>query len=97
MKTSEIQKPNPNFVIYETEGNEAKVSVRLDEETVWLTQKQLAEIIDHFAWLSHQFQSSHKISSVGYGTSQRVYYRQREMKQLESDFDKAVKQLTKNK
>jgi hypothetical protein len=46
MKTSEIQKPNPNFVIYETEGNEAKVSVRLDEETVWLTQKQLAEIFD---------------------------------------------------
>ena len=46
MKTSEIQKTHPNFVIYETEGNEAKVSVRLDEETVWLTQKQLAEIFD---------------------------------------------------
>jgi len=42
----EIQKIHPNFIIYETEGNVAKVSVRLAEETVWLTQKQLAEIFD---------------------------------------------------
>ena len=46
MKNNEIQKIHPNFIIYETEGNVAKVSVRLAEETVWLTQKQLAEIFD---------------------------------------------------
>ena len=46
MKTNEIQNTPPNFVIYETEDNIAKVSVRLAEETVWLTQKQLAEIFD---------------------------------------------------
>ena len=46
MKTSEIQKTHPNFVIYETEGSVAKISVRLEEETVWLTQKQLADIFD---------------------------------------------------
>ena len=35
-----------DFIIYETEDNVSKVSVRLVEETVWLTQKQLAEIFD---------------------------------------------------
>ena len=35
-----------NFIIYETENNVSKVSVRLTEETVWLTQKQLSEIFD---------------------------------------------------
>jgi hypothetical protein len=46
MKNNEIQTTHPNFVIYETEDNVAKVSVRLAEETVWLAQKQLAEIFD---------------------------------------------------
>jgi len=43
---NEIQHTHSNFIIYETESNVAKVSVRLAEETVWLTQKQLAEIFD---------------------------------------------------
>jgi len=46
MKKNETPKKQPNFVIYETDNNIAKVSVRLEEETVWLTQKQLAEIFD---------------------------------------------------
>jgi hypothetical protein len=46
MKNNEIKKTSPNFVIYETDNNVSKVSVRLDEETVWLTQKQLAELFD---------------------------------------------------
>jgi hypothetical protein len=33
-----------NFVIYETDDRVAKVSVRLEEETVWLTQAQLADL-----------------------------------------------------
>jgi len=41
-----IQKKHTDFIIYETDDNVAKVSVRLEEETVWLTQKQLAEIFD---------------------------------------------------
>ena len=45
MKPTYIQK-TPNFIIYETEDNIAKVSVRLAEETVWLAQKQLSEIFD---------------------------------------------------
>jgi hypothetical protein len=36
MKQSEIKK-YPDFVIYETDNNVAKVSVRLEEETVWPT------------------------------------------------------------
>ena len=46
MKNNKIEKQYPDFIIYEAEGNTAKVSVRLTEETVWLTQKQLAEIFD---------------------------------------------------
>jgi hypothetical protein len=46
MENNKIQTMHPNFIIYETEDNIAKVSVRLAEETVWLTQKQLAEIFD---------------------------------------------------
>ncbi|MCL2510944.1 MAG: virulence RhuM family protein [Bacteroidales bacterium] len=44
MKNNELQKKYPDFIIYETEDEVAKVSVRLAEETVWLTQKLLAEI-----------------------------------------------------
>ena len=46
MENNKTQKKYPDFVIYETDDNVAKVSVRLAEETVWLTQKQLAEIFD---------------------------------------------------
>ncbi|MDR2207347.1 MAG: virulence RhuM family protein [Flavobacteriaceae bacterium] len=46
MKKQEIQKKHPDFVIYETDENVAKITVRLDEETVWLTQKQLAEVFN---------------------------------------------------
>jgi len=44
-KNNELSKNKyANFVIYETADSAAKVSVRLDEETVWLTQAQLADL-----------------------------------------------------
>jgi len=46
MTSNKIQKKYPDFIIYEADDNVAKVSVRLAEETVWLTQKQLAAIFD---------------------------------------------------
>ena len=47
MKKNETAKiERSDFVIYETDDRIAKVSVRLEEETVWLTQKQLSEIFD---------------------------------------------------
>ncbi|MDR3267864.1 MAG: hypothetical protein LBT83_02205 [Tannerella sp.] len=39
-----INKKHTDFVIYETDDKLAKVSVRLEEETVWLTQAQLADL-----------------------------------------------------
>lgn len=36
----------PKIIIYETDDKVAKVSVRLEDETVWLTQQQLAELYD---------------------------------------------------
>jgi len=44
MKNNEISKKQPDFVIYETDDNIAKVSVRLEGETVWLTQAHLVEL-----------------------------------------------------
>ncbi|MDR1760936.1 MAG: virulence RhuM family protein [Bacteroidales bacterium] len=39
-----IYTQHTDFVIYETDDNVAKVSVRLEEETVWLTQAHLVEL-----------------------------------------------------
>ena len=35
---------NSEIIIYNTEDGECKVDVRLDEDTVWLTQEQMAEL-----------------------------------------------------
>jgi hypothetical protein len=34
------------IVIYETSRKEVKLDVQLEDETVWLTQKQMAELFD---------------------------------------------------
>jgi hypothetical protein len=44
MKNDEIEKSRTDFIIYETDDKVAKVSVRLEEETVWLTQAKLADL-----------------------------------------------------
>jgi len=38
------QKPDTQFLIYQTERNDTKIEVRLEDETVWLTQKLMAEL-----------------------------------------------------
>ena len=35
---------NSNIIIYQTEDGDTKIDVRLDNETVWLTQKLMAEL-----------------------------------------------------
>jgi hypothetical protein len=37
-------KPQPNIVIYTTDDGQAKVQVKIEDETVWLTQAGLAEL-----------------------------------------------------
>ncbi len=44
MKKNEINKKQPDFVIYTTDDDTTKVSVRMEEETVWLTQAHLVEL-----------------------------------------------------
>jgi hypothetical protein len=43
-----MSEPTPNntsqFIIYQTEGGQTKIEVRLEDETVWLTQKLIAEL-----------------------------------------------------
>ena len=36
--------PNSQIIIYQTEGGQTKIEVRLEDETVWLTQKLMAEL-----------------------------------------------------
>ena len=38
--------PGGQIVIYETEGGEARVDVRFDRDTVWLTQRQMADLFE---------------------------------------------------
>jgi len=38
------EKNNTQILIYQTEGGKTKIEVRLENETVWLTQKLLAEL-----------------------------------------------------
>jgi hypothetical protein len=37
-------KPKSELILYQTEDNRTRIEVRLENETVWLTQAQLAEL-----------------------------------------------------
>ena len=39
-----MMQQNPNFIIYSNSNGEVKVDVFVENETVWLTQKSLAEL-----------------------------------------------------
>jgi hypothetical protein len=45
---SNSQKPNPpsrgQFLVYQTDGGQLKIDVRLEGETAWLTQAHMAEL-----------------------------------------------------
>jgi hypothetical protein len=47
-KKGKMKKDNqqPNIVIYTTEDGQAKLQVKIEDETVWLTQEQMAELFD---------------------------------------------------
>ena len=42
---TESNRPAGEIIIYQTEDGETKLEVRLEDETVWLTQQQLAELL----------------------------------------------------
>ena len=39
-----MQENNSQIIIYQTESGETKIDVRFQDETVWLTQKLMAEL-----------------------------------------------------
>ncbi len=43
---SQIEPTNSQFLVYRDESGKAKIDVRFDDGTVWLTQQQLAELFD---------------------------------------------------
>ena len=46
MKNNELTTNNNSFIMYSTEDGKTKIDVRLDNDTVWLTQAQMAELFD---------------------------------------------------
>ena len=40
------QEKNNQIIIYNTEDGETKIEVKVENETVWLSQKQMAELFD---------------------------------------------------
>jgi hypothetical protein len=40
----QAQKPNSQIIIYQSKSGQTKIEVRLQNETVWLTQKMMAEL-----------------------------------------------------
>jgi hypothetical protein len=40
------QEKNNQIIIYNTEDGETKIEVKMENETVWLSQKQMAELFD---------------------------------------------------
>ncbi|MDR2925665.1 MAG: hypothetical protein LBU76_06950 [Azoarcus sp.] len=113
-------KKENGVILYQNENGITRVSVRFDEDDLWLTQKQIAEIYDttqqnvsqhidgifkdeelsteatHKKFLLVQTEGSRQVShaqAVEKAENEFEIYRAREMKQLESDFDRAVKAL----
>ena len=41
---SAAAKPASELILYQTEDNQTRIEVRLENETVWLTQAQMAEL-----------------------------------------------------
>ncbi len=41
---AETPKPPSELILYQTEDGRTRVEVRLENETVWLTQNQMAEL-----------------------------------------------------
>ena len=41
-----MKKPEPQIIIYQTDDGQTKLRVKMEDETVWLTQDQMAELFD---------------------------------------------------
>ena len=40
------EKDKSNIIIYQSEDGQTHIEVRMDEDTVWLTQQQICELFD---------------------------------------------------
>ena len=41
-----MEENNNNIVIYQTDDGKTKIDVKLEDETVWLSQQQMADLYD---------------------------------------------------
>ena len=58
-KKYELDKPKGQFLVYQAEDGTLKLDVRLENETVWLTQHLMAELFQ-----SSKQNISHHINSI---------------------------------
>jgi hypothetical protein len=47
-KKSSTHQPNGQIIIYQTESGKTKLDVRFKDDTVWLTQKMMAELFTNY-------------------------------------------------
>lgn len=94
-------KQENNILLYQDENGITNVSVRLSNEDVWLTQSQIVEIYDTTQPnISMDIDSILKDGRLPVEATHKKFLLvqtegKREMRQLESDFDRAVKDLAK--
>lgn len=101
-----------NIIIYQTEDGLTRINVKVEDETVWLSQQQMAElfqcsrtnVVEHIKNIYEEGELIEEATcrSDRFDWRSRLkrefeIYREREMRQLESDFDKAVKRLRNKK
>ncbi len=92
------------FLLYQSEDGRTKLDVRLDDQTVWLSQKQLTDLFgkakgtisEHIKHIFEDVELAREATVRLFRTVQMEGEREvsREVDRLwESDFDRAVQQL----
>jgi len=95
------------ILIYQTEDGQTKIDVRLEEETVWLSQVQMAELFQttkqnislHIKNIFEEGELDEISTVKEYLTVQTEGKRmvQRNLEYYNSDFDREMKKLLENK
>ena len=105
-----MRRRNDEFILFQTEDQKIALDVRFEEETVWLSLDQMAELFDrNKSTISRHIKMYLMKPSCSGNKLLQILQQLRWMgkytalcatsfmKQLESDFDRAVRQLKENK
>jgi hypothetical protein len=85
-----------NILLYRADDNRVRLEVKLEEKTIWLSQKQIGELYQKIkATISEHIKNIFQDGELEPEATVRKFrtVQKKEANQLESDFDKAVRQL----